>query len=61
MPPPPTPCTPLDAMSMAMLTLVALSSDPTQKTETATSRICLRPQISEILPHAGADAALARR
>jgi len=61
MPPPPTPWTALAAMSMTMLTLVALSSDPTQKTDTATRRICLRPQMSDILPHAGAEAALASR
>src|SRR5262245_56522282 len=60
-PPPPRPWMARLAISMLMLTLVALSRDPTQKTATAMSRMGLRPQMSEILPHIGAAAELASR
>jgi hypothetical protein len=44
---------------MPILTLTALNSDPTQNTATAISSTGLRPQMSLILPHMGAAAAVA--
>lgn len=61
MPPPPMPCTARATISIAMFTLTAANSEPTQNTPTASRRICLRPQMSDILPHDGAEAALASR
>lgn len=60
-PPPPTPWMARAAINMPMLTLVAASRLPTKNTLEATSRMGLRPQMSEILPQDGTLAALASR
>lgn len=60
-PPPPSPCTARPTISIPVLTATAASSEPTQKTTLASSKIGLRPQMSEILPHSGVEAELASR
>lgn len=55
-PPPPMPCTALAAISIPMLVDRAATSEPMQKTALAISRMGLRPQMSDILPHIGVEA-----
>lgn len=60
-PPPPIPCMALAAINIPILTLTAANRLPIKKTADVTSRIGLRPQMSENLPHDGTEAALASR
>lgn len=60
-PPPPMPCIALAAISIPMLVDRAATSEPMQKTALAISRIGLRPQTSDILPHIGVEAEFPRR
>lgn len=60
-PPPPMPCIARAAISIPILTDSAAMSEPTKKVKFAISKIGLRPQISDILPHIGVDAELPSR
>ena len=60
-PPLATPCNALAAINISMLFDKAHMSEPPPKIATAMRRMGLRPQMSEILAHMGAPAALARR
>jgi len=50
-PPPPVPCTALLATSMTIDELRAQRMEPVAKTMITRSRVCLRPKISDMLPH----------
>ena len=60
-PPLPTPCIALAVINIPIVIAEPANALPTKKIAAATSKIGLRPQISEIFPHEGTDAALPSR